>query len=218
MHSSDNSLTIDDQLWENAVRREAVLRPLIKKPHLTAEEVAASCKTLGIKPAYFYRLLSAYKKDQRVSALLPRKSGRSRGAQLLPDKIEKIVEAAIREHYLSKQKPRVSKLHRLIALETHKAGMPCPSRKAIDYRLRNIHPAVLLSEREGAKAASDKMRPVIGSLQAQHPLQVVQVDHTKVDVFVVDEKHRLPIQRPCNYSPLCVGLTRWSDVVRALGS
>ena len=108
-------------------------------------------------------------------------------------RVEEIIQHAIRQHYLSRQKPRVSKLHRMIALEAHKAGVPCPSRKAIDHRLKNIHPAVLLAEREGTKAANDRTRPVTGSLQAEHPLQIVQVDHTKVDVFVVDEKHRLPI-------------------------
>ncbi len=151
---------------------------------------------LGIKVAYFYRLLRTYRTDQRVSALLPQKSGPVKGAFLLPSQVESIIETAIRNHYLSKQKPRVSKLHQIIAIECHKAGLPTASRKAIDQRLKMIDPRVVLAEREGCKIADNKLRPVTGDLRADHPLQIVQVDHTKVDVFVVDEKYRLPIARP----------------------
>lgn len=31
---------------------------------------------------------------------------------------------------------------------------------------------------------------------AEYPLAVAQIDHTPMDVIVVDEEHRQPIQRP----------------------
>jgi putative transposase len=99
-------------------------------------------------------------------------------------------------YYLSKQKPKISQLLRMIGSECHKAGLSCPSRKAVSQRVKTIHRRELLVEREGAKAANDTTRPVVGEFQAQRPLQVVQVDHTKVDVFVVDEQYRQPIGRP----------------------
>jgi putative transposase len=34
------------------------------------------------------------------------------------------------------------------------------------------------------------------SLDADYPLAVAQIDHTPMDVIVVDEEHRQPIQRP----------------------
>jgi putative transposase len=37
---------------------------------------------------------------------------------------------------------------------------------------------------------------VPGSFEFSRPLEVVQIDHTKADIFVVDEKTRLPIGRP----------------------
>src|SRR5271166_2694354 len=117
-----------------------------------------------------------------MRGFMRQKPGPSKGISLLPSKVEEIIKAAIQNHYLSKQKPRVSKLYQIIAQEVHKAGLPCPSRKALDFRIKAIDPRVLLAEREGSKAANDKTRPVTGSLQATHPLQIVQVDHTKVDV------------------------------------
>ncbi|MGA9766417.1 MAG: Mu transposase C-terminal domain-containing protein [Rhodomicrobium sp.] len=115
---------------------------------------------------------------------------------VLSDKAEEIIKNAVQTYFLSSQKPRVSKLRQIIALEAYKAGLPCPSRKAIDLRIKSIDPRTFLAKREGTKAANDKTRPVTGCLQAARPLEIVQVDHTKIDVIVVDEKHRLPIQRP----------------------
>jgi transposase InsO family protein len=46
------------------------------------------------------------------------------------------------------------------------------------------------------KAARDRFAPATGSLEADWPLSLVQIDHTLVDVIVVDKLTREPIQRP----------------------
>ena len=54
-----------------------------------------------------------------------------------------------------------------------------------------------LEKRKGRKAAAEKYEPIKGHFPgADHPLAVAQIDHTPMDVIVVDEEHRLPIQRP----------------------
>jgi putative transposase len=184
-------------LWEQAVRREACLRQLMrKKKPIRAAELRAYSKELNVSPSYVYQLLKRYEIDQRVSSLLPRKSGPREGSSRLSEAVSKLIEDAIGEYYLSAQKPKVSKLVQLIAQRCHKAGLRCPSRKAIDSRVRDIDLGVLLAAREGRKAVNNRVKPVVGTCRAEYPLQIVQVDHTKVDVFVVDEQHRLPLQRP----------------------
>ena len=54
----------------------------------------------------------------------------------------------------------------------------------------------ILARREGRKASRDRFAPAIGSLEATWPLSLVQIDHTVVDVIVVDSATRKPIQRP----------------------
>lgn len=54
----------------------------------------------------------------------------------------------------------------------------------------------LVARREERKAARDRFASVTGSLQAPRPLSVMQIDHTLVDVIVVDSITRMPIQRP----------------------
>ncbi|WP_315860726.1 transposase family protein [Rhizobium leguminosarum] len=54
----------------------------------------------------------------------------------------------------------------------------------------------LMKSREGAKAARQQFAPVVGEYSAEYALQVVQIDHTLVDLFIVDAVSRQPLQRP----------------------
>jgi putative transposase len=63
-------------------------------------------------------------------------------------------------------------------------------------RIAQLDPVRTISAREGRDAArsrrsADGVPPEVAGL-----LEQVQVDHTPVDVIVVDERHRLPIGRP----------------------
>ena len=50
--------------------------------------------------------------------------------------------------------------------------------------------------REGAAAARAVFTPVVEEYHSAGPLDVVQIDHTIVDLVVVDEVTRTPIGRP----------------------
>jgi transposase InsO family protein len=61
---------------------------------------------------------------------------------------------------------------------------------ALDRRLA-------MQKREGSKRARDRLGLVgVSTLRADLPLEIVQIDHTLVDVSVVDREHRLSIGRP----------------------
>jgi putative transposase len=54
-----------------------------------------------------------------------------------------------------------------------------------------------LEKRKSKKVAAQKYEPIKGHFPgADAPLAVAQIDHTPMDVIVVDEEHRQPIQRP----------------------
>jgi putative transposase len=63
-------------------------------------------------------------------------------------------------------------------------------------RVASISARDAVRSRDGVKAASDKFRPVKGSLSPPEPLDLIQIDHTLVDVIAVDELQRKPIGRP----------------------
>jgi hypothetical protein len=63
----------------------------------------------------------------------------------------------------------------------------------------------ILRRRDGAKRAREKLGPLsVSSLQPQRALEVVQIDHTLVDVIVVDRENRQPIGRPWLTADLCL--------------
>ncbi len=72
--------------------------------------------------------------------------------------------------------------------------MPCWA--TLRDRVATMDPAELTAAREGAKAARSQYRPVPGIYQVERAYEVVQIDHTLVDVIVVDCVHRKPLQRP----------------------
>lgn len=54
-----------------------------------------------------------------------------------------------------------------------------------------------MKARPGARAADAAYEPTPGHYpQTSWPLEVIQIDHTPVDVIVVDQAHRRPIGRP----------------------
>jgi putative transposase len=97
--------------------------------------------------------------------------------------------------YLSRQRPSVAALHRTIALECFQAKIEAPSYKAVSTRVKCLDVGDVIRAREGPKA-SNQFRPVKGSLTAAEPLELVQIDHTLVDVIVVDDLDRKSIGRP----------------------
>jgi putative transposase len=97
---------------------------------------------------------------------------------------------------------------RLTSLLSRRRG-PTSGRKAVTARVQAKPRREVLARRHGSKAARDKYAPAIGALEATWPLALVQIDHTLVDVIVVDSITRAPIQRPW----LTLAIDVWSRCV-----
>lgn len=76
--------------------------------------------------------------------------------------------------------------------------LPVPARNTVAARIAALHPGEVARKREGTDSPAARSRrsaggtvPSIGT-----PLEQVQIDHTVVDVMVVDERDRQPIGRP----------------------
>ena len=118
---------IPEELWQVACAREAVIRPLAAASHVGRVEMEAAAAALGIRRAYVYRLLAAYRQRPQTSTLVPRNRGRPQDTRVLDRKVEAVIDAAITGFYLTRERPRFSDLMRDIEARCH-SGNPRSSR------------------------------------------------------------------------------------------
>jgi putative transposase len=193
--TSDLTLVPEAQ-WKEARRCMSIIQRLADNPTRSQEDMDCAVRELGFSRAQVYVLLRRYLADPRLTSLLPRRRGPDRGFSKLSVEVEKLVDEAIESVYLARQRPKISDLVMEVRRRCHAAGLMSPGRKAIAMRIRKRPRREIVSRREGSKAARDRFGPVVGSLEAAWPLALIQIDHTLVDVIVVDSVTRAPIQRP----------------------
>ena len=191
-----DKLDVDDVSWAEAVAREPVIRSLTSGSRLAKADVAAACRVLGLSRSRLYALIERYRNAPVTSSLASALPGPKAGSRRLSREQEAVIEEAIRDVYLTRQKASVSALHDEVRRLCRTRGLTPASWKAVRARVASVDRYKLVTRREGAKAARDRLKPVTQEYRAEYPLQVIQIDHTRVDLFVVDAVHRRPIQRP----------------------
>lgn len=188
---------IDASLWDEACRRADAIRGFLKRnpEGTTAGDVAGLAAELGLSQATAYRLIKLFRAGGTVLSLTDRKRGRPEGHRALDEKREEIIRATISAHYLKRARPTVSQLVRDVQTNCISVGLKPPHRRTIIARLEDID-LQWRAKRRGEKQIVKATTAVPGSFEVLRPLAVVQIDHTKADIFVVDEETRQPIGRP----------------------
>jgi len=189
-------LSVAPPQWDRALRYLSVVRRLSESSTRTRAEVAAAAAELGCGVIHLYALLGRYQADPRLTSLLPRRRGPVPGGSLLSGEVNAVIDDAIRAIYLTRQKPRISDLLTEIRRRCHALQLKPPGRWAVTARLLAKPQSEVVARRLGRKAARDRFSPAVGSLKPKWPLALVQIDHTLVDVIVVDSVTRMPIRRP----------------------
>lgn len=188
---------IDEALWDEACRRADAIRALLRRcpDRQTRSDVSALAVEISVSQATAYRLIKLFRNGGTVLSLVGRKRGRADGSRFLDGSREQIIRETIKSHYLKPTRPTVSQLVRDVQTNCNSAGLKPPHRRTVMARVNDIdlqHRA----KRRGEKATVKATTAVPETFNACRPLEVVQIDHTKADVFVVDEETRKPIGRP----------------------
>jgi putative transposase len=187
---------VDDAAWEQAVARETVIRRLASMAHPDRAEFLVACRQLGLRRSRLYELIKAYKARPITSSLLTAAAGTQTGSRRLPEVIEAEIAEAIEDFFKSRQKPTINALHKEVRRRCVQQGLRVPCWTSVRDRVAMMNPAELVAARDGAQAARSRYHPVPGTYGIERAFEVVQIDHTLVDVIVVDRAHRQPLQRP----------------------
>jgi putative transposase len=185
-----------DKDWEKAAARYELIRPLLEGSGKDLAEVQAVAVAAGKSVATIYRWINRFEETGLVSSLL-RPTRSDKGEQRLDPEVEEIIAREIKDYYLKEERPSVIKLHRRIEVACHEVDLEAPHKNTVHARARELDRIEATRRRFGPKAAKAKYAPLRGKFPgADYPYAVVQIDHTPVDINLVDEKHRLPIGRP----------------------
>jgi putative transposase len=152
---------------------------------------------LGLSRSVLYELLQRYRRRPQTSSLLPWKRGRTPNDSLLGDEREALLNTCIDEFYLRPERPSLAALHLEVRRRFAERVLAVPNYRTVRRRVEAVDARTALRRRDGAKRAREKLGPLsVSSLQPQRPMELVQIDHTLVDVTVVDRENRQPIGRP----------------------
>ena len=183
-----------DKNWKEAERRAKVLAALPEQ--LEQSDVELATVELGISRATLFRWMKQFREDGRTSALLPVPRGPKRGMQQLDPDVEVIVSGLFEGLYATRRKPTRTRFWHEVAADCRTKGLAPPSIRRLGRWLEQKDQAKLMAKREGNDKAERRYLATPGTLIAEHPLEIVQIDHTKADVTVVDPVTRRPLGRP----------------------
>lgn len=185
---------IPERAWREAERRAAVIRPLAERERWPRPLVQGAAAVLGLSERQTYTLLRRCRDaGGALTALLPGRSSGGRNRPRLTSATEAALRQVVEEGYLTPQRRRAAGAVREVIGCCRKEGLQPPSPSTIRRRLK----ALSLSEVGRRGEEHPEAKPVHGHAPpAAHPLDLLQVDHTPVDLILVDPVDREPIGRP----------------------
>jgi putative transposase len=187
---------ITDARWTEALHRFEIIGPLIDKGKRSRQDVADRAKLYRLHENTLYDWLRRYEDTGLVTSLLPRERS-DKGKTKLTSEVEAIIQAVIESEFLTKQRRSPAKACTEVRARCLKANICPPHDNTVRYRIKCLAGEHLVAKRMGRKASSQKYAPLQGSFPgADWPFAVVQIDHTPLDIILVDDLHRLPVGRP----------------------
>ena len=175
---------------------------------LRATRGAAHPPTLmtAVSVASLYRWIADYtRSDHDLRALIPvisRRGGAGHGR--LASEVEAMIDDVLRARYLVREAVTIEDVwHEILAriAEANQARAPDtqlvpPARATVARRINRLDLHERLAARQGGRAARQVFAHHGQRTNPTLPLERVELDHTRVDLIVIDEQDDLPLGRP----------------------
>jgi len=210
-------------LVEKARFRVDIIKPLATIPsgertrQMVEKQVEAVRNEIGGEPARHhllrgltvrnvYRWLSRYEASGGdIRALIDdyARSG-GKGKSRLPAEVNALVEMVIKDHYYRREVVTIDDILHLTAARMEEENrlrpaneqLKLPDRATIARRIDALDMRERFAARHGKRAAKQEFNQVGQMHYPSVPLERVEMDHTAINVIVVDESDNLPLGRP----------------------
>lgn len=121
-----------------------------------------------------------------------------------PPEVSAMLQEAIETRYLQPERRTVHDVleyaQGLVVAENRlrpeSARLPLPTRRQLETKIKEIPAYDCYAARHGKLAATKKFRAVLSQYVTQAPLDRAEMDHTRLDLMVVDDETKLPLGRP----------------------
>jgi putative transposase len=189
-------LQIPQRDWDRALGLAQAFAPYAASyalPKATTTEIA---QKFGLSERHVLRLRAKFLANAQTTSIVPRPKGRRVGSRLLNDEVEHVIAHVISRHYAKREPESKRAIVERVRLLAKRTGLPPPSRRTILSRIHAQEGFALDIQRLGAKRARQHWEARPGKLTAEQPLDLVQIDHTLVDVNLVSDDGSRVIGRP----------------------
>ncbi|MGK9251811.1 hypothetical protein [Paenibacillus humicus] len=195
---------------EIARRRYSAILPLVGQgrkhlqPKLEQRVTDLKLEGLDVEPLTLRRWLYLFlDSGQDITTLVPNTLQRGTGSRLSTT-VEDIIDHCIDTKYAKRERITAKDIHNSVMVEIDKKNkfrkgadiLDIPSYNTITRRIKEKDPYEMMARREGEKHAFDKLGSVAVLQRTKLPYDVLEFDHTKLDLFVVNDENGLPLGRP----------------------
>lgn len=180
-----------------ARQRKAVVDQYLASPRGRRGEVAERLALEnGVSTATVSKWARTFQQRRLLSDLTDARLGRPMPKRI-DQRREALMKSVIDELYLTRQQLSKSKVYEQVVSRCVALGLKAPHYNTLLARIRDLPEHEVTRRRHGEKAARDRFAMVgDGFPLGDHPLQVVQIDHTQLDIELVDDSRSGPIGRP----------------------
>jgi len=189
------------ELWFNDPRVKEHHRILasareecILKYHNKALSRSAAAKDANLSIAQFARLLKRYNPKFGAVSILGLPRGRKIGATYLLERVEQITWFCIDKFYLGEAASANYVREQIVSYCAVEHLKP-PSLGTVEARLNSLGKPELYLRKHGREKYNQKYGYKPGRKITIRALEHVQIDHTMVDIFILDDS-RMPLMRP----------------------
>lgn len=162
----------------------------------STSQIGVVAARMGVDRRTVLRRRALYLADPSPNSQLRALPGPAPGSRRLPPAVEAVINQAIHDIYLTRQRCPVSVVLLHVRMLCEQSGLKPVSRKAVDARIRALDPMFAARKRLGPELALAIQAPSVKGVTTHRALQLVQIDHATIDLVIVSPDTRLPIGRP----------------------
>ena len=204
---------VSPKSWEKAKLRRHYVLAVVDLPstkNLMVPAIRQAWEKLGQndKPPHWTNVAKwkrrYLKSGKDIFALVDAHHARGNRNRRYPIEVLELVEDAVEGIYLRRERNSMEDTLQyaltLVARENKlrpdSMKLPLPSIRLVKAATDEVPAFDRHAARYGRMAAIRKFRAVLHSLATERPLQRAEIDHTKLDVFVLDDETLMPLGRP----------------------